>query len=213
MTKPLASKQPVEKGPSDFDRLVRQARNGSRTAFHQLMMKFHEPIYRMVFYRVRSPMDAEDLTQDIFLKAFQGIGRLKSDGLFKSWLYRIAMNHVRDHFRKKRWTALFSSFEIFSGPEGSSGDEWVASDAPGPEEKLLQKDFWQQVDHSLEHLSGNEREAFDLRFFDQLDVGEIARAMKKNENTVKTHLYRAIKKVKNNPETSIVREENGPHER
>jgi RNA polymerase sigma-70 factor, ECF subfamily len=213
MTNPLTSTQPAEKIPVDSDHLVRRARNGSRTAFHQLMATFHHPIYRMVFYRVRSSMDAEDLTQDIFLKAFQGMERLQSDSHFKSWLYRIALNCVRDYFRKKRWTALFSSLESFSGPEEPSGDEWIASNAPGPEEKLLQKEFWRQVDLSLQPLSVNEREAFVLRFYDQLDVAEIARVMKKNENTVKTHLYRAIKKVKNNPNPSMGRKEKGPHGR
>jgi len=68
--------------------------------------------------------------------------------------------------------------------------------APDAEERLDRRDFWNRVEGLLERLSKKEREAFLLRFFDQLSIQEMTTAMGKNESTVKTHLYRALNKIK-----------------
>jgi RNA polymerase sigma-70 factor (ECF subfamily) len=171
--------------------LVRQARSGSRSAFNKLMVRFHGSIFRMVYYRTRSQMDAEDLTQDVFLQAYRSIQRLRSPKYFRGWLFRIAVNRVRDYFRKKRWQNLFTFWDSekeevlpVEDREGSS-----------PLDEVLRKDFWNQVEKALDPLSAAEREIFVLRFLDQLSIPEISRTMKKNENTVKTHLYRSLKKL------------------
>lgn len=147
----------------------------------------------MIYYRTRSKMDAEDLTQDVFLRAFKNIGQLESPQLFRSWLYQIAINRVRDHHRRQRVKNLLGMVsmddEAFQEPEEMA----VAPQAP---DGLSRQDFWRRVHSMLERLSRMEREVFTLRFLDQLSIKEISTAMKKNESTVKTHLYRALAKVK-----------------
>ena len=76
--------------------LVQDARNGDAVAFHQLVDLYQPSIFRMVYYRIRSKMDAEDITQDVFLKAYENLGKLKSADVFRSWLYRIAANRGRE---------------------------------------------------------------------------------------------------------------------
>ena len=70
----------------------------------------------MVFYRTHSRMDAEDLTQDVMLKAYRHIARLKSPEVFRSWLYRIAVNRVKDYYRRKKFKSLFGF--VFMDQEG-----------------------------------------------------------------------------------------------
>ena len=82
--------------------LVAKARDGNRNSFNELIDEFHQDIFKMVFYRIRSHSDAEDITQDVFLQAFKNIAQLKTVAHFKAWLYRIAINRVRDFYRKKR---------------------------------------------------------------------------------------------------------------
>jgi RNA polymerase sigma-70 factor (ECF subfamily) len=173
--------------------LVERARNGDRTAFHKLVDQFQPEIYRMMFYRSRSQMDAEDLTQDVMLKAYKNIRRLKSSALFRSWLYRIAHNRLKDYYRRMQFKSLFG----FVSLDAEGFQETAAmSAAPEVEGGLSKKDFWRQIDQMLTCLSAMEKEVFLLRFFDQLTIKEISAALRKSESTIKTHLYRALCKLK-----------------
>ena len=177
---------------SDVEALVEQAIAGSRTAFEQLVGLFQGEIFRMVYYRTRSTMDAEDLTQDIFVQAFKNLYTLKATERFRSWLFKIAVNRVRDFIRKKRFRALFSTLD----------DDNVAEpyeeirDRPEALDKLMVQDFWKQVGSFLDKLSRMEKEVFILRFMDHLSIKEISQSLGKSESTVKTHLYRSIQKFR-----------------
>jgi len=176
--------------------LVDQAREGNRTAFAQLADRFHKDIFRMVFYRIRSRVDAEDITQDVFLKAYQKIASIKDAAKFRGWLFSITLNRIRDFQRKKRFRSLFKMEDenIESHPT-----EKVNPDQPDALGHVLRKDFWRQIGLILKKLPQMEREVFLLRFFDHLSINEIAGVLKKNESTVKTHLYRALAKFKKEP--------------
>ena len=173
--------------------LVTLAQNGDHTAFHRLADRYQPEIFRMMYYRTRSRMDAEDLTQDVFLRAYKQIGRIESPALFRSWLYRIAVNRVKDFYRRQRIKSLVGWVSMDEEGFRESEEMVVAPDA---EERLDRRDFWNRVEGLLERLSKKEREAFLLRFFDQLSIQEMTTAMGKNESTVKTHLYRALNKIK-----------------
>jgi len=176
--------------------LVNQARAGNRSALAQLADQFQQEIFRMVFYRIRSRVDAEDITQDVFLKAFQKISSVKEAAKFRGWLFSIALNRIRDFQRKKRFRSLFKTEDenIEAHPVESTD-----SDQPEVLAQVLQKDFWRQVGLILKKLPPMESEVFLLRFFDHLTIREIAGVLKKNESTVKTHLYRALAKFKKEP--------------
>lgn len=176
--------------------LVNQAREGNRSAFAQLADRFHKDIFRMVFYRIRSQVDAEDITQDVFLKAYQNIASIKDAAKFRGWLFSITLNRIRDFQRKKRFRSLFKMEDenIESHPT-----ENVDPDQPDALGHVLRKDFWRQIGLILKKLPQMEREVFLLRFFDHLSINEIAGVLKKNESTVKTHLYRALAKFKKEP--------------
>jgi RNA polymerase sigma-70 factor (ECF subfamily) len=176
--------------------LVEQARKGNRSAFAQLAERFHEDIFRMVFYRMRSRHDAEDVTQDVFLKAYQNISTIRETGKFRGWLYSIALNRVRDFQRKKRFRALFKAEDENIETHASANAD---SSQPEALDHVLKEDFWRQIGLIMKKLSDMEREVFMLRFFDHLGINEIAGALKKNESTIKTHLYRALAKFKKEP--------------
>jgi RNA polymerase sigma-70 factor (ECF subfamily) len=176
-----------------FLEMVDKARAGDRMAFHQLADQFQKQIYQMVYYRTNSRMDAEDITQDVFLQAFKNIRCLKSSAVFRSWLFRIAVNRVRDFYRKKKFKSLFGFVSM--DQDTFQETEEMAVD-PAAEEKLQRRDFWRQIEQMLTSLSRMEREVFLLRFFDQLTLKEIGESLGKNQSTIKTHLYRALRKVK-----------------
>ncbi len=172
-------------------RLVEQARSGDRMAFHQLVERFQALIFRTLYYRTHSREEAEDLAQDVFLRAFKNLHRLKSPLLFRSWLYRIAINRVRDYYRRKKLKTMLGFASI---------DEGAFEEMPAPapfEAKTIQREaFWARIREMMAAMSRLEKEVFYLRFFDELSIKEIATVLKKNESTVKTHLYRALAKVR-----------------
>lgn len=172
---------------------VEQAMRGDQTAFHHLVDRYQAEIFRMIYYRTRSRTDAEDLTQDVFLRAYKHIKRLETPKVFRSWLYRIAVNRVRDHHRSRRVKAVFG---IVSMDEETFQETEEMAVPPQAADHVSRKDFWNQVQQMLTELSRAEREVFMLRFFDELSIKEMASAMKKSESTIKTHLYRALAKVK-----------------
>jgi len=141
-------------------------------------------------------MDAEDITQDVFITAFKRVKSLNEESKFRSWLYTVAINRVRDHMRKRKLLNLMG----FSAPKQADDIEQQGiSEGPNAFEKVLRKDFWNEVENFLSELSRFEREVFILRFMDQLNISEIAEVMGKGQSTIKTHLYRALKKFRAEP--------------
>lgn len=173
--------------------LVIQARDGNRPAFEQLIECYQGDIYRLIYYRIRTRMDAEDLTQDVFVRAFRSIARIREPLKFRSWLFRIAVNRVNDYLRKKRVRSIFKSSDEGADVQPVTTD---FQDPPEALEQVLKEDFWRLVERISKKLSKMEREVFMLRFLDNLNINEIAQILKKSESTVKTHLYRALAKFK-----------------
>ena len=185
--------------------LVNQARAGSKSAFEQLVDLFHEDIFRMVYYRTRARMDAEDITQEIFLNAFKSLSKLKKVEQFRIWLIRIGVNRISDFYRKKRVRAIFGAY-----PDDDNIDQPDISNNNQPEamNNLLKQEFWKHIGVMLEKLSSMEREVFLLRFMDHLNIKEISQVLKRSESTVKTHLYRALQKFRKEPELiNLLKEE------
>lgn len=174
----------------DIKILVRAAVEGNRSSFEQLVEIHQGGIFRMVYARVQSRTDAEDLVQDVFLKAYGSVSALRDPELFKAWLYRIALNKVKDFRRRQRFASLFS----FSEEEKEQDHPDMGPDSY---DHLAGKQFWNRFNEFIKKLPGVQQEVFRLRFLDHLSIAEIALTLEKSESSVKTHLYRAIEKFKN----------------
>jgi RNA polymerase sigma-70 factor (ECF subfamily) len=172
---------------------VKLAKTGNREAFEQLARHYYGDIFRMIYYRTRSRTDTEDLTQEVFLKAYQGLDRLTDEARFKSWLFRIAVNRVHDFHRRRKFLHLF---KIVQDDDLDTHADPHTTAEPDPLEALILKRFRQESATFLSRLSKMEKDVFMLRFMDRLQINEIATVLKKGESTVKTHLYRALSKFK-----------------
>jgi RNA polymerase sigma-70 factor (ECF subfamily) len=185
--------QPEPNGSNEVHDLVTAAMGGNRFAFQQLMTMYEEKIYRMVFFRTNSRPDAEDICQEVFIQAFKNIRRLKDPERFAGWLFRIAANRIRDHYRKKRVRAIFS---FLPDVERDADVRSATDERSDVMENIERQAFWKRVHAMLDRLSQMEREVFLLRFYDDLGIREISEVINKSQSTVKTHLYRALKKFK-----------------
>ena len=189
-----ATSSPSTLERSDISQLAGAAREGNRFAFQQLVAMLEPRIFRMIYYRTRSREDAEDICQDVFLKAFRNLAKLQQPERFESWLFRIAVNRVNDYHRRQKFRSLFSELDDNDSEDQETPAAQRSTDTM---DAIVRKEFWHKVQTMLGQLSKMEKEVFLLRFLDDLGIKEIAHVLKKSESTIKTHLYRALAKFKN----------------
>ena len=187
----------MAKNNAEIADTVAKAIAGNPQATEQLADLYYQTVFRMVYYRTRSKSDAEDLTQEIFMQMVKYLPRLKDKKRFRPWLFRIALNKVRDFHRKKQFLTFFGSVSDNTQAEASDN---IQSRIGTPADELMRKEFWIKFRQLGDSLPRQEREVFLLRFADNQKIKEIALVLKKSESTVKTHLYRALKKFRMNSE-------------
>jgi len=171
--------------------LAEKAMAGNRGSFQELIIMLQEDIYRLAYYRTFSQMDAEDITQEVFVQAYKKIKTLHDPQRFRAWLYTIAVNRCNDFLRKKKYLFLLqsrSAQEQEFGEAGTMNNDYT--------DTIAKKKFWEQVRLLLDKFSAMERQVFTLRFMDHRNINEIATILGKNESTIKTHLYRALNKAR-----------------
>lgn len=170
---------------SDED-LAQHIQRGDASALNTLVTRHHSPLLGYL-YRLTGgdrPL-AEDLTQEAFLRALRGIGRYTYPRPFKAWLYAIATNTARDHFKSAEQRHTIALAEDFDAP-----DEHPL-DAP-----LLATEDAQQVARALAALPTPQREAVLLRYYQDLSLAEIATALSIPLGTVKSRLSLGLKRLK-----------------
>ncbi len=169
----------------DDDRLyAEKCQAGDTDAFGVLYDRYIEKIYRFIYYKIFSKETAEDLTSDVFTKAFQKIDSFDAGkGNFSAWLYRIARNTVIDHYRTRKATLPID--DVFD----------VAFD----ERTVEQKDAimaLEKVSKYLDTLNPKQREIITLRIWEELSYREIAEIVGGTEDSVKMAFSRSIRDVR-----------------
>lgn len=126
------------------------------------------------------------------MQAYRKLKSLNDTQRFRPWLYSIAVNRCNDFLRKRKLLSLLQ----FKSAQEQEFMETGKGMSNNYNETIAKKRFWKQVRSLLDKLSAMEREVFTLRFMDHRNINEIAAILDKNESTVKTHLYRALNKVR-----------------
>jgi RNA polymerase sigma-70 factor (ECF subfamily) len=165
------------------DYLVQQAVKRDRAAFAALYDRCVDQVYRHVYYRVSNQADAEDITQEAFLKAWKAIDKYKKTGApFVAWLITIAGNLVVDHYRGRLKTVITD--EIYEENPGSQ-----VSDP----ERLAEQHFDKAIiKEAVLKLKGDRQRVILMRFIDGFSYEEIAKALNRSEGSVRVIQYRAL---------------------
>ena len=165
------------------DYLVQQAIKRDRVAFTALYERCVNRVYRHVYYRVSSHADAEDITQEAFVKAWQSIDRYKRTGApFVSWIITIAGNLVIDHYRRQQKVVVTDEiYEI-------KPSEQIQDPAREAEMNFNNS----VIKAAILKLKGNKQKVILMHFIDDLTYEEIAKALNKNEGAIRVIQYRAL---------------------
>jgi RNA polymerase sigma-70 factor (ECF subfamily) len=178
---------------NDEQTLVQRARNGEMGAFRELIELYRKKIYYLSLDLTGNHHDAEDLSQEVFIKAYRSLKNFRGDAKFNSWLYRITVNTCISQRRKKSLAAmtLQEDFESESTPQFFSESESSHNPERHAEASMMQ----QHINSALQQLTPRERSVFVLRHYNDLPLKEIAQILKITEGTVKSMLFRAIQRL------------------
>lgn len=172
------------KAAPDAD-LVSRSKAGDTEAFGELVRRYQKPVFRIVLRMVKSPDDADDLTQDTFVRAHRGLKTFKEEFDFHPWLYRIAVNQAINFINKRKRQAAVDLEEvperdIKAGPEPES-----------PVQAASRSEMLGKLEAALEQLPDEQRTVFLLRVQEGLSYEEIAETMETPKGTVMSRLARA----------------------
>jgi RNA polymerase sigma-70 factor (ECF subfamily) len=163
-------------------------------AFSAVVVLHRPRIFRFLLSSTRDVDLAETLTQECFLKAHQNWARFRGESSAMTWLMRIAINLQKDHWRNRRMQFWRQTQSHAIGLEEAS--EWLPSGERSAEQQMLARERVAQVGKVVEGLSERQRTVFLLRYVEEMELSEIARATGLSEGTVKAHLSRAVARVR-----------------
>jgi len=170
---------------ADADPLVRRAIQGDADAFGELYTLHLDAIYRYIFFRVGHEAQAEDITEEVFVRAWEALPRYEpGQHPFTSWLYRIAHNLVVDHHRRPE-----------SVPVQPSDLEGLINGAAMPEERLASQQEMAAVAWAVQQLDDEAQQIILLRFVEGLSHREVAHVIGKSEGACRVIQHRALQEL------------------
>ncbi len=158
---------------------IAACRRGEREAFDVLVARYQRSIYRLCYRYVNSHEDANDLAQEVFLKAWRAIGRFRGDSAFSTWLYRIAVNACLN-------------FRALRRPQTLELPETLLDPRPGAEAHVERNDEAREVRAAVSRLPDRQRATLILKIYHDLTHEEVAEILGSTVGTVKANLFHAL---------------------
>ncbi|RAL26676.1 RNA polymerase sigma factor [Thermoflavimicrobium daqui] len=171
------------------DKWVQQALRGEMDAFDSLVRKYMNRVYFLLFRMIRNPQDAEDLTQECFVKAYHHLQDYDAKrSKFSTWLMKIAVNLCIDEFRRNKKVPMLHVVEELTHEHET------------PESLYLRKETYENYAYKLDQLPANYRTALLLRFYENMSYQEIADVMGISTTSVRNMLYQARQRLRKSQE-------------
>ena len=185
---------PMTAAPDNEASLVAAAKAGDISAFESLVNRYERKIFRLAQHITQNTEDAEDVSQEAFLKAYEHLGEFQGNSRFYTWLVRIAVNQALMKLRKRRTKEVSLDEDIET--EENSMPRDVEDWGPSPEERYSQEELARILSQVIGELDPAFRVVFQLRDVDELSTEETAEAMGISVPAVKSRLLRARLKLR-----------------
>jgi RNA polymerase sigma-70 factor (ECF subfamily) len=180
--------------PSDVD-LVKRCQAGDASAYNDLITRYRNKAFTMIYGMVQNEQDAWDLAQEGFLKAWRSIHRFKGESSFYTWLYRIMTNVTIDSLRRKGIHGETEFDDRIAPANVEPGSRTTPSSVPLPHSKLEQREIRQRIDDAIAKLSPGHRSVIVMKEIEDLQYSEIAEILNCSIGTVMSRLFYARKKM------------------
>jgi RNA polymerase sigma-70 factor (ECF subfamily) len=190
--------EPARSSRADDEALVRQAQQGSTSAFEELVRHYDRIVLRLALNITGSYEDAQDIYQEAFLRAYRNLNRFRFECSFYTWIYRIATNLCLDHLRQRQLRNRDLITERFKEGDEESILDRVPDHRPStsPERAALSREVRERIRMALGRLSPRERVVFELKHYQGLKLQTVATMLNTTENTIKNTLFRATHKLR-----------------
>ncbi len=166
--------------------LVQEVRNGKRQAFTELMRRYQERVYWVARRMVGDHADADDITQETFIKAYTALGDFRGESTFFTWIYRIAVNLSLNAIRKHQVMNYLRQSDIVARV-------LPAKERPDTEYEL--KELEVSLQRAIAELPEKQKTVFVLRYFDGLSYEEISAILKTSVGGLKANYFHAVRKI------------------
>ena len=186
------SVKPFEVAPESADDLMSGVQRGDMTAYQELIRRYQKKVFRVICGYHRDPEDAMEVLQDTFLKVYLARDTWENRTSFPAWLYRIAINASIDRYRR-RDKATMTPLEDIMEFQGKK------SQVPAPRtplDRLQQEERRRLLEAAIRRLPQRQREVLSLRYFGEMQLAEIAEALRCPLGTVKSNLHKAVNSLK-----------------
>ncbi len=186
---------PPEKAPPSPEKLaflavLQRAKEGDLKAFEEIYQMYHRRIYNAVYGMLGDPDDAQDVTQDVFMRLYDALPTLRADEAFSTYLYRIALNLCRDRARRKKRVRFQSMDTPRADDEGDVEPMEFPDGGKLPEEILTSDELQRRVREAVLTLSNDHKAVIVMHHFQGMEVNDIARILGVPTGTVKSRLAR-----------------------
>ena len=191
-------KKPV--GSSDQDAaLVRAIQAGDMAAFDQMVVKHKDKLFNMVYWFLGDYQEANDCSQEIFIKVFKSIKKFRSESSFSTWLYRIAINTCKNRLKSSayRWKKKTVPLENPESSKDGNLSYKIHNDSPSPANELEKKERLMMIQKAINALPQEQNRVIVLRDIQGLSYQEIVDLTGLNLGTVKSRLARARLELRN----------------
>ena len=179
----------VNRGSMDLEdrELVVRFQRGDETAFNELVARHRQEVYFLALGLTGTREDAEDLAQDAFVRAYEGLLKFRGRASFRTWMYRIALNLCLNEIRKRKIRQMLSLENV---------GFMLASRERGADEVVEGEERQQRLMAAIGRLPPKQKRVFILRYFAELPHGEIAEITGREVGTVKANYFQAVQRLR-----------------
>lgn len=169
--------------------IIRQIAEGNRNMYRLLVERYQALVFRTCMGFLHNKDDADDLTQEVFIQAYQSLAKFKGSASFSTWIYRIAINASLNKVRKTTGNFFLQQLDAVFGADKRKDPP--ISDSENPENIFIRREHREWVNRALNSLPENQRTAIVLSNYDDLPQKEIAEIMNTTEGAVEALIQRA----------------------
>ncbi len=171
--------------------LIQEILSGNLTLFRQLLERHQAQVFRTCIGFVHQKEDADDLTQEVFIQAYQSLASFKGDSEFSTWLYRVAVNRALNYMRERKKKSIFDRLDSFFTREVATQSIFDGVAEDNPEQQFILNEEREIIAQALDKLPEKQRVAMVLSKYDDMSQREIANVLNTTEGAVEALLQRA----------------------